>query len=93
MKTVSDGAIEFLKSGEGRSIDGGYIPIEWFNAGYSFAKQWTDIKYEKPEYYLPVIVEGNMIVWRAWSESSGDIYTINGTDVVLREEPKRWRPI
>ena len=67
--------------------------IDAFEAGYSFAKQWTDIKDEKPEYYLPVIVEGNMIVWRAWSESFGDIYTINGTDVVLSEEPKKWRPI
>ena len=91
MKTVEEAAKEYAES-----IDDNDYIIETesaFNAGYSFSKQWIDIKDEKPEYYQPVIVEGNMVVWRAWSESFGDIYTINGTDVVLSEEPKKWRPI
>ena len=66
-----------------------------FKAGYNFARQWQSIE-DPPEYYVPVIVDlgdSGVIAWRAWSETDGDIYTINGTDVVLEEKPKRWRPI
>lgn len=91
MKTLEEAASDYAES-----IDDNDYTIETesaFKAGYSFSKQWIDIKDEKPKYYRPVIVEGNMVVWRAWSESFDDIYTINGTDVVLKEKPKRWRLI
>ena len=96
MKTINQGSIDFLKSGKGRDTCGGYLPNRWFEAGVEFAESWIDINDEKPEYYLPIIIyteDGCVISWRAWSETHGDVYTINGTDIVLKETPKRWRPL
>ena len=96
MKTINQGSIDFLKSGKGRDTCGGCLPNRWFEAGVLFAESWIDINDEKPEYYLPVIIytmDEFVIAWRAWSETHGDVYTINGTDIVLKETPKRWRPL
>lgn len=68
-----------------------------FKKGVKFAQQFINIEDEKPEYYEPVIIElqnSVLIAWRSWSESVGDTYTINGTDIYLMaKEVKRWRPI
>ena len=68
-----------------------------FKKGVEFAQQFINIEDEKPEYYEPVIIElqnGGVIAWRGWSETYGDTYTINGTDIYLMaKEVKRWRPI
>ena len=68
-----------------------------FKKGVEFAQQFINIEDEKPEYYEPVIIElqnGGVIAWRGWSETYGDAYTINGTDIYLMaKEVKRWRPI
>lgn len=96
MKTINQGSIDFLKSGKGRDTCGGYLPNRWFEAGVEFAESWINIEDEKPEYYLPIIIyteDGCVISWRAWSETHGDVYTISGTDIVLKETPKRWRPL
>ncbi len=96
MLTINQGSIDFLKSGKGRDTCGGYLPNRWFDAGIEFAESWINIEDEKPEYYLPVIIyteDGCVIAWRAWSETHGDVYTINGTDIILKETPKRWRPL
>ncbi len=95
MKTINQGSIDFLKSGKGRDTCGGYLPNRWFEAGVLFAESWIDIEDENPDYYTPVIVDayGGIIAWRAWSETHGDVYTINGTDIVLKEAPRRWRPL
>ena len=96
MKTINQGSIDFLKSGKGRDTCGGYLPNRWFDAGVEFAESWINIEDEKPEYYLPIIIyteDRCVIAWRAWSETHGDVYTINGTDIILKETPKRWRPL
>ena len=96
MKTINQGSIDFLKSGKGRATCGGYLPNRWFDAGVEFAESWINIEDEKPEYYLPIIIyteDGCVIAWRAWSETHGDVYTINGTDIIVKEAPKRWRPL
>ena len=67
-----------------------------FNLGVNYSEHWIEFSDEKPEYYTPVILDTSkwtVIAWRAWSEQFGDIYTINGTDIVLSEKPKRWKPI
>ena len=68
-----------------------------FKKGVEFAQQFINIEDEKPEYYEPVIIElqnGGVIAWRGWSETYGDTYTINGTDIYLMaKEVKLWRPI
>lgn len=67
-----------------------------FNLGVEYSKHWIEFSDENPEYYTTVILDtskGPVIAWRAWSEQFGDIYTINGTDVVLKEKPKKWRSI
>ena len=67
-----------------------------FNAGVRLTQSWIDINDEKPEYYLPIIIyteDGCVIAWGAWSETHGDVYTISGTDIILKETPKRWRPL
>ena len=67
-----------------------------FKNGVEFAESWINIEDEKPEYYLPIIIyteDGCVIAWRAWSETHGDVYTISGTNIVLKEAPKRWRPL
>ena len=95
MKTIEEAAIEYSKK------QYGYDPImrfqceTHFEAGIEFAQSWILMKDEKPEYYTPVIVDtkdGEIIAWRAWSETYGDIYTINGTSIVLKEIPTKWRP-
>ena len=96
MNTINQGSIDFLKSGKGRDTCGGYLPNRWFEAGVEFAETWINIEDEKPEYYFPIIIyteDGCVIAWRAWSETHGDVYTISGTDVILKETPKRWRPL
>lgn len=96
MKTINQGSIDFLKSGKGRDTCGGYLPNRWFDAGVEFAESWINIEDEKPEYYLPIIIyteDGCVISWRAWSETHGDVYTISGTNIVLKEAPRRWRPL
>ena len=67
-----------------------------FRLGVNYSEHWIEFSDEKPEYYTPVVLDtskGPVIAWRAWSEKFGDIYTINGTDIVLSEKPKRWKPI
>ena len=67
-----------------------------FELGVIYSERWVEFSEENPEYYTPVILDtskGPVIAWRAWSETAGDIYTINGTDVVLNEKPKKWRSI
>ena len=67
-----------------------------FRLGVKYSEHWIEFSEEKPEYYTPVILDtskGPVIAWRAWSEKVGDIYTINGTDIVQSEKPKRWKPI
>lgn len=67
-----------------------------FNLGMNYSEHWVEFSDENPEYYTPVILDtskGPVIAWRAWSEQFGEVYTINGTDIVLSENPKRWKPI
>ena len=86
MKTVNDGAIEFLKSGEGRSIDGGYIPVEWFNAGYDFAQRWICVDDELPKKLVQVIVK----LENGWHTCTW--ITENG-DFAFNVKPTHWRYI
>ena len=67
-----------------------------FELGVNYSEHWVEFSDENPEYYTPVILDtskGPVIAWRAWSEQFGEVYTINGTDIVLSEKPKRWKPI
>ena len=68
---------------------------EAFKLGIAFSESWISVEDENPDYYTPVIVDayGGIIAWRAWSETHGDVYTISGTNIVLKETPKRWRPL
>ena len=105
MKTIDEAANDYVKNkyeefalldiiGEDTSIKD---LRNDFIAGAEFAQQFINIEDEKPEYYEPVIIElqnGGVIAWRGWSETYGDTYTINGTDIYLMaKEVKRWRPI
>ena len=90
MKTLNDGIIEFLKSGQGRDINGGYLPNEWFKAGVEFAQRWTPVEEELPEVGEMVLTKmekrhGDTWVQNYYStatrlENQGEWQTVNWVD-------------
>jgi len=65
-----------------------------FKAGVEFAQKWISVKEEKPEYYKPVNVKSGNLETTAWRANNlRDIYTISGTNIVLKETPTHWKPI
>lgn len=101
MKTIDELAIENqypykLKYGMWAVEITENISRNSFKKGVEIAQRWIPIEEELPVYYKPVNVKFGILettAWRAWSETSGDLYTINGTDVIMENTPTHWRPL
>ena len=99
MKTIEEAAREHVKNKQLFTVS-----EKSFKAGVEFAKRWIPVEEELPPYYETVNVKFIEIInnkklenitsaWRANSTGDKEIWTINGTSIILTKKIIAWRPI
>lgn len=104
MKTIEEASKDYAKTNVDQCVNATIDSLKEyayqdFKAGVEFAQRWIHIEEELPEYYESVLMNFSggsetFLVWRAFSpEYEKDIYTISGTNRIVKLKPINWRPV